>query len=220
MPDYNRAINKLVKFQGLSLTERLRIIEEELKGKNSKDMKSKNRKNKISRSLLDSALTVKGAISQLNVIIHAVGILLSLSYILLKNEKILYLSLGAGNTGKNFDLETNKKVAEFKFINWQNKSNTIRENSLFIDFYNLAEYKTKKRKVLYVLELERPKIFFQGNRAISSVLSKNVKIKREFDKKFGNKYKRVSDYYNYRKNSVDIVDLNTKVPNLPILGSK
>ena len=64
---------------------------------------------------------------------------------------IEYVSLGAGNTGRAFDLETNQRIAEFKFIHWQGGPESIRQNSLFKDFYEMAEYDTRKQKFLYVL---------------------------------------------------------------------
>ena len=40
------------------------------------------------------------------------------------------------------DLETNHRVAEFNFSHWQGGADTIRQNSLFKDFFQLAEYQT------------------------------------------------------------------------------
>ena len=50
---------------------------------------------------------------QVNVVIHALGILISLPYLLEDDEEIQSLSLGAGNTGRRYDLETDRRVAEF-----------------------------------------------------------------------------------------------------------
>ncbi len=73
----------------------------------------------ITASLLDSAFILKEVAGQINVIVHAVGILIALPHILREGEVIQSLSLGAGNTGKAFDLETDWRVAEFKFIQWR-----------------------------------------------------------------------------------------------------
>ena len=69
--------------------------------------------------LLTASYLVKSLAGQINVIIHAVGILTALPEILEENERVEYLSLGAGNTGRQFDLETDRRIAEFKFINWK-----------------------------------------------------------------------------------------------------
>jgi hypothetical protein len=63
-------------------------------------------------------------------VIHALGILLCLPHILRPGEVIDYVSLGAGNTGRAFDLETSLRVAEFKFIHGQGGPGSIRQNSL------------------------------------------------------------------------------------------
>ena len=54
-----------------------------------------------------------------------------------------YVSLGAGNTGREFDLETNRRIAEFKFIHWRGGAESIRQNQLFKDFYLVAESKSR-----------------------------------------------------------------------------
>ena len=66
--------------------------------------------------------------------IHVYGILLALSKIMDDGEVIEYLSLGAGNTGKAFDVATSKRIAEFKFAKWDDGSNTIWQNSIFKNF--------------------------------------------------------------------------------------
>jgi hypothetical protein len=69
-----------------------------------------------------------------------------LPHILEDGERIEYLSLGAGNIGRAFDFETNYRVAEFKFIRWRGGAESIRQNSIFKDYFLLAEGETDKRK--------------------------------------------------------------------------
>jgi hypothetical protein len=40
--------------------------------------------------------------------------------------------------GRSFDLETDRQVAEFKFIAWRGGAEAIRQNGLFIDIFRLA----------------------------------------------------------------------------------
>jgi hypothetical protein len=147
-------------------------------------------------------------------VIHALGILLCLPHILQNGESIEYVSLGAGNTGRAFDLETNQRIAEFKFIHWQGGPESIRQNALFKDFYEMAEHPTEKHKVLYVLGTKHVGKFFSGGRAISSVLSRHVRLKDEFAQKFGDRYVKVRDYYLPRKGWVAIEDVSAFVPEL------
>jgi hypothetical protein len=166
----------------------------------------------IQSDLLDAALVMKRAAGQVNVLIHAVGILLSLPHILEEGESVEALSLGAGNTGRAFDLETNRRIAEFKFITWKGGPESIRQNSLFKDFYLLAEHETAKKRFLYVLGKEHPEKFLESGRAITSVLSRNNKLSTEFFSKYGNRFEKVSDYYEFKKSAVELVDVKEFLP--------
>ena len=61
-----------------------------------------------------AALLVKRSAGQINVIVHAVGILVALPKILEPGELVQSLSLGAGNTGRAHDLETDRRIDEFR----------------------------------------------------------------------------------------------------------
>jgi hypothetical protein len=162
---------------------------------------------------LAAAGLIKRVAGQVNVVIHALGILLCLPKILRPGEVIESISLGAGNTGKPFDLETTYRLAEFKFITWQGGPEAIRQNSLFKDFYFLAENTSKKSKHLYVLGTEFPLRFFRSQRALESVLSKNVAFRNEFRTKYPD-YQVVRDYYLPRCDHVSIEDMSEMLPGL------
>lgn len=157
------------------------------------------------------ALAVKAIAGQINVVVHTLGILVSLPYVLSSGEVIEELSLGAGNTGRRFDLETDRQVAEFKFISWRGGAESIRQNTLFIDLFNLATASTRKRKVLYVVGKEHPLRFLRGGRALSSVLSKNAAVAARFREQHA-ALSRVREYYALVREEVDIVDLREVVP--------
>src|SRR2546426_3182050 len=131
---------------------------------------------------------MKRLAGQINVVVHALGILATLPHLLDRGEVIQYVSLGAGNTGRPFDLETTQRIAEFKFVGWQGGAEAIRQNALFKDFYLLAEHSSAKRKCLYVLGTAHPLKFFNGGRSISSVLSHHVRLRNQFMDRFGNQY--------------------------------
>lgn len=162
--------------------------------------------------VLRSAVAFKRAAGQINEIVHAVGILIALPHILLPNELIEGMSLGAGNTGRGFDLETNHRVAEFKFIDWKGGSEAIRQNQLFKDFYMLVESNTTKRKQLFVVGTDHPLKFLKGNRACNSVFAGHKSLWEKFQQKYGNSITRVCDYYERHRNEVEIVDLRTLIP--------
>jgi hypothetical protein len=208
------AIHLLQTFRGADLTRTIGQIEKSLKGASSNGCAAVLTTCGARADVLGAAGLVKQLAGQINVVIHALGILLCLPHILRPDEVIDYVSLGAGNTGRAFDLETNRRIAEFKFINWQGGPESIRQNSLFKDFYEMAECKSLKEKYLYVLGTEYGEKFFNGGRALSSVLKGNVTLRKKFTDKFGDRYRTVRDYYLPRKGLVVIQDVSPFVPEL------
>ena len=78
----------------------------------------------------------------------------------------------------------------------------------------MAEHETTKEKYLYVLGTDHGEKFFNGGRALSSVLSHSVKLRNQFTEKFGDRYRTVRDYYLPRKGLVVIQDVSPFVPEL------
>src|SRR5882762_810485 len=134
------AIQLLQAFRGSDLTRTIYQIEKSLKGASADSYAAVLTTNGAKAEVLGAAGLVKQLAGQINVVIHALGILLCLPHILRPGEIIEYVSLGAGNTGRAFDLETNQRIAECKFIHWQGGPESIRQNSLFKDFYQMAEH--------------------------------------------------------------------------------
>ncbi len=206
--------NILEYYSGINLTSKIAKIESSLKDKNSGVIKNfVSSDPSVNINILNSAFKIKNVAGQINVIIHSLGILNALPFILEVDEAIEYLSLGAGNTGKHFDLSTNKRIAEFKFIDWKG-NDTIRQNNAFIDFFNLAECETEKNKYIYLTGKKQFLKFLNNSRSLSSVLSKNRKTSDNFFIKYDNKYKIVSEYYNHKKSEVNICDLYDVAPEM------
>ena len=201
-------IARLSHFTGNDLTGTLARIETGIRGITALECESFLANARARRDTLAAAAELKRQAGQINVTIHALGILLCLPHILERDERIEYVSLGAGNTGRKFDLETNFRVAEFKFIQWRGGPESIRQNSAFKDYVLLAEYPTTKRKYLYLVGTEQALRFFKGGRSLSSVLSRNEKLRDLFESKFGQKYRTVSDYYADHLSSVQIEDVS------------
>lgn len=168
----------------------------------------------INSDLLRAAADIKRAASQINVTIHALGILRALPYILQVDEKVEDVSLGAGNTGHAFDLTTTNRIAEFKFINWRGGAEAIRQNGIFKDFFNLESFKTEKKKCLYLLGVEHALKFFNGKRSLRSVLEKDEATRTRFLAKHGESFSLVRDYYHEHAESVQIIDLSQHMPEL------
>lgn len=203
-----KAIEAIERFQGDSLTQNLAKIENDIVGANASESEDFCAERDINDDFIMSALAVKKVAGQINVIIHASGILHALKGLLQDGEIVESVSLGAGNTGRKFDLETNLQVAEFKFIDWQGGAESIRQNGIFKDFYELAEYETSKRKNLYVVGTYYPLKFFNGGRALTSILSKQPVILANIDAKYGNSLNVARDYYEIHKDEVYICDVS------------
>ncbi len=201
-------------FERGSLTARLAYLERDLAGTAVESLGDHLTAADVLGSTLEAALVMKRAAGQVNVLLHALGILNALPHLLEPGEKVLALSLGAGNTGRAFDLETTSRVAEFKFTHWRGGPESIRQNQLFKDFFYLAEENTPKRRYLYVVGLERPLRFLQGRRALNSVLSRNEGLARSFHELYGERFSVVRDYYAFRRDRVRIEDLLPLLPQL------
>jgi hypothetical protein len=206
--DPAKVIRLLSKFTGQDLTRTLGRIEAEVRGLSADDCDAFLEKAGAGREVLAAAAEMKRLAGQINVTIHALGILLCLPHILEQGETVEYVSLGAGNTGREFDLETNLRVAEFKFIRWRGGAESIRQNSIFKDYVLLAESPTPKRKYLYLVGTEHALKFLHGGRALSSVLSRNDKLQKMFSERFGSQFSKVRDYYGAHRDTVQIEDVS------------
>lgn len=215
--DLEAAFSSLAAFSGADLGRTLARIENHLRDAAAETLDPLVRREGAEPDVLRAAGKVKQLAGQINVVIHALGVLRCLPRLLRPGENVLSVSLGAGNTGKEFDLETNTRIAEFKFITWRGGSETIRQNSVFKDFYKLAEADTPKSRYLYVLGTEMPLRFLNGKRALPSVLSRNTTLRDEFAAKYP-EYHIVRDYYRPRREAVRIEDISPLVPE--ILGDE
>ena len=216
--ELSEAVIALQKFGGADLTRTLARIEASLNGTTVDTCANALCACGAENDVLSAAGLIKRLAGQVNVVVHALGILLCLPHLLQPGEVIEYASLGAGNTGRAFDLETNQRIAEFKFIRWQGGPEVIRQNALFKDFYLMAEHSSDKQKFMYVLGTEYPLKFFNSGRSLSSVLSKSVKLQNRFIEKFGERYRTVRDYYVPRKDLVLIQGISPFVPDLVAAG--
>lgn len=202
------AIERLLSFSSKdALTNTISKIENDLSNQSNSYISTYLSNNELDTDVLQSALLLKKSLGQINVIIHALGIVNLLKSILDENEVIEELSIGAGNTNRPFDLITNKRIAEFKFINWSGAQDTIRQNNVFKDYLELELYKTDKKKYLYVLDKGVVLKFFNNKRALNSILSKNETTRRNFYNIYGNQYKTVSEYYSDNKHKVEIIEI-------------
>lgn len=211
--DFAKATDSIARLgTGYHLTATIRMIEASLAGKQRRAAERTIARHEIDEVVLKGALTIKDLAAQIHVVIHTAGMLVALPHILERDERIESVSLGAGNTGREHDLVTDRRIAEFKFIRWRGGAESIRQNSLFIDLFNLASAETEKQRCMYVVDREHPDRFLANRRALSSVLSRNAAAAARFKALHGERFKTVADYAVYIKERVEIVDLREVIP--------
>lgn len=162
-----RAVASLRQFSGTELKCMVGELENSLKNCKSFDIIDLLAKYQINRDTLSAAAMVKILAGQIHVFIHAIGITACLPHILEEGEVVEYTSLGASSSKSDFDLVTDRRIAEFKFIRWRG-ADTVRQNALFKDLFKMAKENTTKRKIMYVLDTDRPMKFLKGNRSITN----------------------------------------------------
>ena len=150
------------------LTERLAGVESALVGCSGTAGAEAAAGRGLTGELLATALTVRSQVCRLNDVIHACTIALALPHILEPDEQIAVRpSLGAGNdASRPFDLETDRRVAEFKVAQWKGKD-TMRKRTLVSDLVHLALDDSGRRAQLYVVGA-RPVRFLQTTRTTVS----------------------------------------------------
>jgi hypothetical protein len=197
---------------GPDLTNRIADLERALVGRDRDAATTLVTEDGITSESLLAALAIKALAGQINVVVHALGILVSLPYLLEDGEVIECLSLGAGNSGCSYDLETNRRIAEFKIITWRG-ADADRKRRLLLDLFHLASSETAKRRQLYVVGKHLPLRFLTGNSNIQKVLSKDAPVLARFNERHAvDGFVMVGQYWSAVRDRVELVDLQDMVP--------
>ncbi|CAB4886849.1 MAG: hypothetical protein F2793_10055 [Actinobacteria bacterium] len=213
------AVSRFAAFRGESskLGEQIRALEEALVGALGVEAAGRAAALGVDDSLLAGAVSVKALSAQIDVVLHAVGIIEALPHILAPGEQVQALSLGAGNTNRDFDLETDLQVAEFKFIGWRGGAESVRQDAVLIDVFNLDRAKTERRKVLYLTGSSIPLRYLStSKRKTRACLARRPGVLEQFDAIYGaDAFIHVADYWAAVRDRIEVVDL---VDVLPVLG--
>lgn len=222
MDGYSRfdGISVFLKFRGdsKSLGQRIASVESALIGLRGHEAVARAQVEGIGSELVHGASAVKSLSSQVDVVLHAAGIISALPFILHQDEKIESLSLGAGNMHSSYDLETDRQIAEFKFIRWRG-ADSVRQDNLLIDVVNLDLSLTPKRKVVYLTNAEIPVHWLAtSKRSTRSSLGRKLGLPVRFNDAYGTeRFQRVNEYWASASQSIEIVDLAVIVPALSSL---
>lgn len=207
------AFTEVARFKGADLTRRIAQLGAAAAGCSKSALNDLVGRERVSFALLRAAVNVKRAAAQIDVVVHATGMLLCLPEILGSDEVVESVSLGAANTGKPFDLETDRRIAEFTFIDWKGGSGGIRPQKLFKDFYTLAEAVTQKERYLYFLGDVHPVKVFQSTSSCKAMLQKYAPLRDECIKQYDAALS-VHEYYERKQALVILKDLTSVAPSV------
>ncbi len=194
-------VDRVAKFSGQNLASTIAELEYKFEKLGKSQLAEQMTVAQIDFTLLKAAFIVKHAATQIDVVIHALGILVLLPSILEPDETIESLSLGAGSSEtKRFDLETNRRISEFTFIEWQGNDNT-RLQKTFKDFFRLAEFETTKSKELWLTDDKFVLKYLRSRTSVRSATHKHRNVWEDFQLKHPN-VNTVSEYYRVHASEV------------------
>ncbi|NBH08025.1 hypothetical protein [Amycolatopsis sp. SID8362] len=135
-----------------ALSSRVGRLEALLEGADSETVDARMAPEGLTDDLLKGALLVRQHAGRVNDLIHAAVIVRALPSILEPGERIVRRpSLASGNGGgRKFDLETDRRVVEFKAAEWKGRD-TMRKRMLVADLVGLVLERDGRRAELYVL---------------------------------------------------------------------
>ena len=137
--------------------------------------------------LLSAALTVRRDVGRVSDVIHATVIALALPTILEEGETIINRpSLGPGNDpSRPFDLETDRRVAEFKVAMWSS-GNRMRQRGVTADLVHLAMDESGRRPELWVAGPAPLRFLRTSTSTVDDMLSRSSRHLRDrFETRYG-----------------------------------
>ncbi len=166
-------VEQTAKFAGKNLPSRIGELEFKFAGLERAAIGERLQTNSIDQNLVEAAPTVKRAAAQIDVVLHALGILVLLPSILDDGETLESLSLGAGSSeAKRFDLETDRRIAEFTFIEFKG-NDSARLHKIFKDFFRISGYRSPKRKELWLTDDSYVLTYLQSAQSVRTAIPKS-----------------------------------------------
>lgn len=140
----------------------------------------------LTPDLLWAALVVRRDVGRVSDVIHAAVITLSLPYILEPGEQVFNRpSLGPGNDkSRPFDLETDRRVAEFKVALWSG-GDMMRKRGVTADLVHLTMDDSGRRPELWVAGTEPLHFLKTSTSPVGNLLSRSSHhLRIRFESKF------------------------------------
>jgi len=159
--------------------------------------------------LLQAALLVRRHAGRVNDLIHAATIIRALPKILEPGERIARRpSLASGNDqDRPFDLETDRRVAEFKTAQWTG-GDTMRKRLLVADLVGLVLNRGERRAELYVRGRQPIDFLRTSTSTVEWMLGRSSPNLRDaYKRRFGIANLTVSEFTNGPASKVEFKDL-------------
>ncbi|MEV6625178.1 hypothetical protein AB0M83_05005 [Amycolatopsis sp. NPDC051106] len=190
------------------LTTRIRRMEQRLEGAQLGNVDGLN--GGMTHELLQAALLVRQHAGRVNDLIHAATIVRALPKILEPGECIVRRpSLASGNDpDRPFDLETDRRVAEFKTARWKG-ADTMRKRLLVADLAGLVLKRGDRRAELYVFGRLPIDFLRTSTSTVEWMLGRSApNLRYAYEQRFGSAALTVSQFTHGPASEVALKDLN------------
>ncbi len=167
----------------------------------------------VDAHLLASSIRVRRELWRLSDLVHAAAILQLLPALLEDGETLVSRpSLAAGDDPRRpFDVETNLRVAEFKFAAWTGRD-VLHKRELFKAFVRLAADTSGRRTQLLVLGAEPGRFLETSRSRVSWALARSPGALRLFTERFGDVGTSVAAFAAGPGSRVQLVDVAPMLP--------
>jgi hypothetical protein len=192
-----------------ALSSRVVRLEACLEGADTETVGARAAPEGMTDDLIRGALLVRQHAGRVNDLIHAAMIVRALPKILEPGERIIRRpSLAAGNDpSRKFDLETNRRVAEFKAGQWKGRD-AMRKRGLVADLVGLVLGRGELRAELYVLG-RLPIDFLRNTNSTMewSLGRSSPNLRHAYEQRFGSAALTVQEFTRGPAADVALVDL-------------
>ena len=169
----------------------------------------------VDEDLLSAAVTTRRELGRINDLIHATAITLLLPKLLEPGEVVKGRpSLAAGNDpSRPYDLETDRRVAEFKLAQWAG-ADAMRKRGAFKDLVYLAADVSGRRAQLFLVGQAPIKFLRTCRSAASWGLDRSTSGRALFEERFGDLEMTIRDFTAGPGSHVELVDIAPLLPAL------
>jgi hypothetical protein len=212
-----RAFDELVAFlTGENLTSRVARLEAGLDGSDHRQADVLASSSGLSAELIQAALMVRRHTCRIDDLIHASVITQLLPRILAEGERVARRpSLASGDDcTRPFDLETDRRVAEFEIAVWKGSDNR-RGRALVTDLVHLAMADTDRTAELYVMGWRPIRFLTTSTVTVQWALDRAAPdLRSRFADRYGEREITVRDFTAGPAGHVTLHDLTTLLPAL------